>query len=59
MLIQVKTKNKLYFILGKVKGKQPYLTPFRSKAFNFTDLSQCKNVRDDVLEYLPTATIVG
>ena len=59
MVIQVKTKNKLYFILGKERGKQPHITPYRSKAHNFTDLGTCKNIRDDVLEYLPTATIVG
>ena len=57
MVIQVKAKNKIYFIQGKAKGKQPLITPYRGKAWNFSDLGECKNIRADVLEYFPGAVI--
>ena len=60
MKIQVKHKGKSMYIQNKPVRKAPVLTPFWDRAWDFTNLAKCKNVRDDILEYFPkNATIVA
>ena len=59
MVIQLKTKSKMYFLQSKPTRKSPVITPFRSRAWKFTDLNKCKPVRDDVLEFFPQAIITA
>ena len=59
MVIQIKHNGKQYFIQAKATRRQPSITPYRSKAWVFSNLAKCANVRDDVLEYFPTSAIIA
>lgn len=59
MKIRVKTQGGFAYVIQKVKGKPPVVTPYEKNAHEYTNLNKCKNVRDDVLEYFSPASIVS
>ena len=59
MKIRVKVKGGFAYVIQKVKGKPPIVTPFEKSANNYISLTKCNNVRDDVLEYHSPAAIIG
>jgi len=59
MVIQLKHNGKTFFLQSKETRKSPVITPYRRKAWVFTDLNKCKPVLDDALEYFPNAVIIA
>lgn len=57
MVIQIKHNGKIFFLAAKKTRKSPAITPYRRKAWQFTDLNRCKPVRDDVLEFFKDSVI--
>lgn len=57
MVVQFTHNGKLYFLADKKPRKQPSITPYRSRAWEFKDLNRCKVLRDDILEYFSKAVV--
>jgi hypothetical protein len=54
MVIQIKGNM---YIQSKPARKPPVVTTEKDRAWNFSDLTRCKRIRDDVLEYYKGAMI--
>ena len=58
MKIQIKYKSNIYFLQSFPRNERPNITPSRALAWEFTNLTTCKGIRDAVLEYFPKNAVI-